>query len=416
MNFRNNFLAFFLFTLAARATEQGYFEKFYKPGPLQQSLVAQTTKSSKPQTTDTSKSTGELNLDNPELGPPPASTDASISAGPFSNLVFGGTLDYRFIFPKDMPEGMFMIHVNELFLTTNIGDNISILAEQLLLTNELGTVVGQDHGFVYATISNLDFLPTGTAIRIGRLRLKYGIDAKLDGPANPLRTPEYRTIGLLSDRAIEAAGYFDFLEYTVAVSMGADYILKDVTAQDGSTGTMKVDANNRTHPLAARVGTDFKGSSPNVGLSYYTGMNYKVLSQDGFQAGEGMIFGGFIDQRFLVSKERESVDVRWGISKFKFAGEYTFGSDSDPYGRRRVEAYYFRTDYNFVPQKWVAQIQYDSFYDGSIESPRFGSIGLGLTYYFTDQSWIRAFYQAKENIFKSSDGASVAGTQLLLAF
>jgi hypothetical protein len=412
----------FLFGGSSMATrpEQGYFDRFYRPGSLQKSLLAQNTLNKKdltplvplPSNTATNPDSG-LSLDTPALGPPP--TETGLTAGPFTNLVFGGALDYRFIFPKDMPSGMFMIHVNELFLTTNVGDNISILAEQLLVTSDLGSTVGQDHGFVYATISNLSFLPNGTAIRIGRMRLKYGIDAKLDAPANPLRTMEYRTIGLISDRAIEIAGFFSFLEYSAAVSMGPDFILKNVTTQDGSSASIKTDADNRNHPFIGRVGSDFKGNAPNFGLSYYNGKNYRVLSQDMYQAGDTMIFGGFVDQHFLVQKERESLDLRWGIWKLKFSSEYTMGTDTDSSGQRGIEAYYFRTDYNIVPQKFIAQLQYDVFHDGFV-STRVGAAGLGLTYYLTDSSWIRGFYQTDDKIFSGGSLSSVAGTQFLLAF
>jgi hypothetical protein len=407
----------------ALTPERGYFERFYRPGPLQQVLLAQARsnkESSEAPVVSADKPVrpaGELGFDNPDLGAPPSSSDQGISAGPFQNLTFGGTLDYRFLFPKEMSEGMFMIHVNEVFLTTNIGDHISVLAEQLLLTSDLSTAVGQDHGFVYVIISNLSFLPAGTAFRIGRMRLKYGIDAKLDAPANPLRTMEYRTLGVISDRAIEVAGYLDFIEYTAAVSMGPDYITKDIKTLDGSVASVKTASENKTHPFIARVGTDFKGTAPNLGFSYYTGKNYKVLSQDAFQAGGTMIFGGFVDERSLVYKERQSVDFRWSFQKLRFSGEYTAGSDSDSDGRRRIEAYYFRTDYTITPQKLTAQIQYDSFYDGTVTSPRFGSIGPGLTYYVTDQTWIRGFFESNEKILNgNSSGGSVAGTQFLVAF
>jgi hypothetical protein len=199
--------------------------------------------------------------------------------------------------------------------------------------------------------------------------------------------------------------------------MGPDFVLKDVTTQDGTTGKIKVDANNRTHPFVGRIGTDFKGTTPNLGLSYYTGQNYRVVSQDMFQADETMVFGGFVDQHSLVSKERESADLRWGIWKLKFAAEYTTGTDSDSAGRRKIQAYYFRTDYSIQPQKLIAQVQYDSFNDGLASSPKFGAVGLGLTYFVTDASWVRAFYQADErNFVADAKGGSVAGTQFLLAF
>ena len=408
---------------AISAPSDSYSDKTKKPGFLQNGLLAQTSSGKKiaekngESTAETGAPKAALGFEAPDLGPPPSGTDKGLTAGPFSNIVFGGALDYRFVFPKEMPEGMFMVHVNELFITTNIGDHISVLAEQLLLTSELGTVVGQDHGFVYATFSNLSFLPNGTAIRVGRMRLKYGIDAKLDAPANPLRTMEYRTIGLISDRAIEVAGYFGFVEYTAAVSMGPDFVLKNVTTQDGSVGTIKSPAENRNHPITLRIGTEFSGNEPNVGLSYYRGDNYKVTSQDSFQAGDTMVFGGFLDEHALVSKERGSFDLRWNIAKLKFAAEYTVGGDTDSAGRKRIEAYYFRTDYAILPQKIVAQIQYDSFSDGVSSSARFGAVGLGLTYFLNDSSWVRAFYQGNEKIFAgNSNGGSVAGSQFLLAF
>jgi hypothetical protein len=316
-----------------------------------------------------------------------------------------------------MNNGMFMIHVNELFVTTNIGDHISVLAEQLLLTSDLATAVGQDHGFVYVTLSTLPFLLDGMAIRIGRMRLKYGIDAKLDGPANPLRTPEYRTLGLLSDRAIELAGYAGPIEYVAAVSMGPDFVLRDVSSPDGGVaGSIKVDAANQSRPVLIRVGSDLKGGLPNLGLSYYSGKNYAVLAQDGFQASDLMLFGGFMDQHRLVNKKRESIDARWDVSKFKFSGEYTAGTDTEPSARRNIRAYFFRTDINIQPQKLIAQLQYDRFSDGRGAQFDVGSPGLGLTYFLTDQSWIRGFSQLNEKILAGHGGSWLAGTQLVFAF
>jgi hypothetical protein len=397
-----------------------YFDHFYNPGPLQNYLVAQDATAKKTNAPPLSPPPPEnkgLNFESPDLGPPPANTDKGLTVGPLSNVVFGGTLDYRFLFPKEMPEGMFMIHVNELFVTTNIGDHISVLAEQLLLTSDLGTSVGQDHGFAYVTLSNLPFLLDGMAIRIGRLRMKYGIDAKLDAPANPLRTPEYRTLGLLSDRAIELAGYAGPIEYVAAVSMGPDFVLRDVASPDGSVaGSIKVDSENRSHPVLLRVGTDLKGGSPNFGLSYYSGVNYAVQAQDGFQAGDEMLFGGFVDQHRLVRKKRGSIDARWDIWKLKFSGEYTLGTDSESFTRRNVRAYFFRTDLNIKPQKLILQLQYDRFSDGRGSQFDIGSVGAGLTYYLTDQSWIRGFSQLNEKIFSGHGGSSLAGTQLVFAF
>lgn len=364
---------------------------------------------------------GTLDLDAANLAPPPAQGGAAaagsgLSAGPFSNIVFGGTLDYRFLFPKDMPEGMFMIHVNELFLTTNIGDHLSILAEQLLLTSDLGTTVGQDHGFVYVTISNLPVLPDGTAFRIGRLRMRYGIDSKLDGPANPLRTPEYRTIGTLSDRALEMAGYIGPIEYAAAVTQGPDFLLRYAVAANGELiGPIKTDAMNSSHPLFVRLGTDFKGATPNFGVSGFYGKGYPVLANDGFQAGDTMLFGGAIEQTRLVLKERISVDGRWNVWRLKLAGEYTAGRDRDG-GEKTVQAWYARADLSVVPQRLTTQLQYDRFDDGRPSSQTMGSLGIGITAPITEESWLRLIGQGNEKLLVGRKGSWLAGSQLLFAF
>ena len=62
-----------------------------------------------------------------------------------------------------------MIHVNELVVSANVTDNISLLLEQLLPTSELISLVGDDHGFATALVSNLPYLPAGTALKIGRI-------------------------------------------------------------------------------------------------------------------------------------------------------------------------------------------------------------------------------------------------------
>ena len=358
---------------------------------------------------------GGLSLDDPDLGAAPGG--ASAGGGGAGNIVVGGTLDYRVLVPSDMTTGMFEIHVNELFVTTNIGDHIAILAEQLLLTSELGTSAGQDHGFVYATFSELPFLAKGMAIRVGRMRLRYGIDAKLDGPANPLRVPEYRTLGVVSDRALEVSGYYGPIEYVAAVAMGPDFVLADaVGVDDAVIGTIKVPSDAGFHPLYARVGTDFESTRPNLGLSGFYGDTYPVLAAPGFQAGDAMLFGGFLDQHRVIRKARAAIDLRWNWQKLKFAGEYTIGRDRDDTGRSTVQAYYARADYALRPQKMTLQLQYDRFDDGRPASRAVGAVGAAFTYNLTDSGWLRTFAQANQRLVVDQDAPWLAGTQLLLAF
>lgn len=362
---------------------------------------------------------GGLNLDTPQLGSPPAGSGgggAAPGAGT-GGIVFGGTLDYRFLFPKEMPKGMYMIHVNELFITTNIGDHISILAEQLLVTSETTSSVGLDHGFVYAIFSNLPILPAGSAIRVGRMRLRYGIDAKLDAPANPLRTPEYRTIGILSDRAVELSGYFGSFDYVAAISMGPDFELREVVGPTGQiAGTIKAPTDPSFHPIFLRLGTNFSGRLPNLGISGYYGDTYPVLAADGFQAGDSMLFGGFLDQSRQIRKERLSLDARWDYWKLKLAGEVTIGRDREDTRKLMVQAYFARADLAIQPQKWTAQLQYDYFNDGRPETPNIGAGSAALTYNLTDESWLRAFAQGNQRLLRGENAAWMLGTQILMAF
>ena len=356
-----------------------------------------------------------LALDSPDLAAPPA---ASGSAEPGAGgIVVGGTLDYRVFVPSDMTPGMYEIHVNELFVTTNIGDHIAILAEQLLLTSELGSQVGQDHGFVYATFSELPRLPTGMALRIGRMRLRYGIDAKLDAPANPLRTPEYRTLGVLSDRAFEVSGFYGRLDYVAAIAMGPDFVAVDVAGPDGAVvGSIVAPYSTARHPIYVRVGTDFTSRLPNIGLSGFYGDTYPVLAADGFQAGDAMLFGGVLDQHRVIRKARASVDVRWSWRKLKLAGEYTVGRDREAGPDPTVQAEYVRADYTIKPQRMAVQLQYDRFADGRPGTAAIGSAGASFTYNLTEASWLRIFAQANQRIFLGEDVAWLAGSQLLMAF
>lgn len=396
-----------------------YMERYYHPAWLQRAAVAAANGSPIPSPVATTPlpppppAEGGLDLDAPSLAPPPGE---GLSVGPLSNLVFGGTLDYRFLFPKEMPEGMFAVHVNELFLTTNIGDHVTVLAGQLLVTDDLGTPVGQDHGFVYVTVSNLKFLPPGMAIRVGRMRLKYGIDARLDAPANPLRTPEYRTLGQLSDRAIELAGFVGPIDYVVSVSQGPTSVLVDVVGAAGTpAGSIVVDAENMSRPVQARVGTNFRGGVPNFGLSGYYGKNYEVRALDGFQGGEEMLFGGEIDRHTLILKQRASADARWDVWKLRFAGEYTLGRDLTDAGEPEatVQAFYGRADVNLVPRRLAMQIQYDRFDDG-YQAP-VDTASLSVTGFINDESWIRAFAQVNPSTV-ASGGGWLAGSQFLVAF
>ena len=148
----------------------------------------------------------EFDFDSPNLDKSAPATDkkSDISIGEFGGLNLGLLFDIRYMAVGDNAPGT-VIHVNELNITGNIGDNISILAEQLLptsLQSGLEDQIGDDHGFVYAIFSNISFMPQGTAFKIGRFRFKWGIDAVLDGPTNPIYPLTRKNLGFITDREL----------------------------------------------------------------------------------------------------------------------------------------------------------------------------------------------------------------------
>lgn len=318
-----------------------------------------------------------LQLESPTLAPPPALP----SVGPFSNLNIGGTLDYRLLIPTNGDSPSLGIHVNELFITTNIGDNVTILAEQLLLTSDLETVVGQDHGFVYAIFTNLPGLPSDLALKVGRLRFRYGIDAVSDAPANPARNLVYKNLGFISDKGIEVSGYYKDVDYAVAVLMGPDFIVS------GPMGGIKEPSENMNRPVAIRVGYE----SPwdlKVGLSGFWGKAYPFVNDPSFDM-DDMLTNGYLDRSRLVLKRRASLDLRYAIGRWDVAGEITIGRERDAGEAIDVRGYYARLDYLVIPQKLTALLQYDLWRDGLVRTRDDGVITAGLSYTPLDQVTLR---------------------------
>ncbi|MFZ5862501.1 MAG: hypothetical protein ACOYXR_06675 [Nitrospirota bacterium] len=320
---------------------------------------------------------GGLQLESPTLAPPPAPP----SVGPFSNLNIGGTLDYRFLIPTNGDSPSLGIHVNELFLTTNIGDNVSILAEQLLLTSDLETVVGQDHGFVYAIVTNLPGLPSDLALKVGRLRFRYGIDAVSDAAANPARNLVYKNLGFISDKGIEVSGYYRDIDYSAAVLMGPEFIT------DGTMGGIKTPSENMNRPVVIRVGYE----SPwdlKIGLSGFWGKAYRFENGATYDM-DDMLTNGFFDRSRLVLKRRGSLDLRYAIGRWDVAGEVTIGRERDGDEAIDVRGYYARLDYRVIPQKLTALLQYDLWRDGLVRTRDDGVITVGLSYTPLDQVTLR---------------------------
>lgn len=404
---------------------QPTFGKNYEGGVLQGWVVAQAKTPAQAKSSSTAPvaapaEAGGLNLEAPALEAKPPSE--GITAGPFTNLNFGGALDMRLYLPRPggptdshLGFGYFDIHVSELFLTTNIGDHISVLAEQLLVTAPMGSTVGQDHGFVYAIFSSIPGLPENIAIKAGRMRFRFGIDAKLDSPANVLRTPVYKTLGMITDKGIEISGYTGPVEWSLGVANGFDSVNEEVIATSGEKVMVMRDVRNGSKPLFARIGveaTDWLA----LGFSGFTGNAYPVTSHYGF-AMHDMVFNGHTDDSRFIYKNRGAADAKLRLSSsVDLSGEYAFGNDRDMGQNYKVWSGYGRLDWRFVPQKWSAQLQYEYFSDGrnpavvdGMSYEDTGTIGAGLTYFMTDQSWIRAAWLMDDRgIFRSRGGDSHA--------
>ncbi|MEZ4815729.1 MAG: hypothetical protein R3A80_11060 [Bdellovibrionota bacterium] len=404
---------------------QPSFGKNYEAGLIQKFIVAQNSTQTKKQTEEKTES---LNFESPDLTP--KEENGSLAFGPINNLNFGGALDMRAYFPQmsgpteeDMGFGAFDIHVAELFLTTNIGDHISILAEQLLVTSKMGDTVGQDHGFVYAIFSSIPGLPEDIAIKIGRLRNRFGIDARLDSPANPLRSPVYKTIGSITDKSLEMSGTLGPVEFSAAVLNGADTLKAPVTTTvPGVTADVAVKARNGSKPVVARLSID-PFDSFSLGVSGYTGRDYPVYSHYGLTM-DDLLFNGHTDRGTLVYKNRAAIDARISLSSnIDFYAEYMMGTDRQGGKTFDVSSIYGRLNYRFVPQKWTLQLQYELFNDGrdvvftnGSAYNDSGNFGASLTFYINDQALIRiAGLVDDRSLFRNNNDDSKAPEYLGIA-
>lgn len=349
-----------------------------------------------------------LKLDEPALAPPPKGEAPSL--GPFSNINIGGLLDYRYIpGPRTVSTGsaFLVIHVNELFISTNIGENISILAEQLLITSGRESEVGQDHGFVFATFTNLPFLPSELSFRIGRFRFRYGIDAVSDSAINPVRTLPYKSIGFIADRGLELSGYWRWFDLSAAVLNGPDEKVIDIP---NTPAQARVGSGNKNRPLALRLGINIP-EGPQMGFSYFDGKSNPVLNLRGFDP-DTMIFNATLKEDTLILKRRYSVDAKYSIWRLDFAGELTLGTDKFVGIERDVEGYYFRTDVTILPRKFKWLFQYDLWRDDDPTSIDDGALSTAATVNITEESLMRAAY-----LLNLGDlGTYALILQLLLAF
>lgn len=351
-----------------------------------------------------------FDFDSPNLDKPQEMKNTNdVSLGSFGGLNLGVLFDVRYMAIEGNSPGT-IVHVNELNITGNIGDNISILAEQLLPTSRLSGIedqVGDDHGFVYAIFSNLPLLPSGTAFKIGRFRFKWGIDAVLDAPTNPIYPLTRKNLGFISDKGIELAGFFGDLDYTLGLADGPEYVEEVVEDSGGAPiGVINKSVRNNSLPLFLRVSTKF--SSSKIGISYFDGNSWaytNFMSPMPNASKRARHPGGMADRSMLYYRKHGAIDylVKW--EKFDLALEYSQGVDQDSnmnltYNTR---GYFSRLDYNIKPQSLSLQLQYDQYSDGRPGVKDEKSLSAGLQYFIHDQAFIRVGFMYNRLGLSSSD-------------
>ncbi|MEK7298748.1 MAG: hypothetical protein AAB066_02545 [Candidatus Margulisiibacteriota bacterium] len=350
-----------------------------------------------------------LDLENPDIGR--SATPETVSAGPIQNINFGGAFDARFLVPSG-EKGRLLLHVSELVLTATIGDNISILAEQLLQTDDLVSVVGQDHGFAYAIFSNYPFFPEGFSVKVGRFRAKWGYDARSDSASNMIQSLAIRSVGQITDLGIEVSGYLaQSVDFNIALQNGPNTLFIDTTDGTGGTIQAKNMAENPRNSYFARLYNELS-SNLGVGVSYFSGNSYSWRNGLGFSH-ETMQVYGTLDRSQLVGIQRYAIDAALKVGKWTFNGEFGFGSDTGPGAERQVQAYMGRLDYDFVPGVFSGMLQIDYIHDGDsgTEDQPIGSIE--GTVRLTDTSVLRPFYIRG---LRSGTQGQLMGIQLLLSF
>ena len=360
----------------------------------------------------------------------------------FGNLVFGGALDIRRITRGQdlVPDGSnwntgtTLIHVAEFVVTTNVGDHVSVLGEQLLTTSPLGTPVADDHGFIYAILTGLPVLPKGAALKIGRFRHAFGIDTKSDAAANPLYNLVRKNIGFVTDRGLQLNGYVGPVAYVLSLADGPDS-LRTVTGgtvesgirigPHGSGGGILKPIQNNSPPVFLHVnGTpSLLGKRIWFGGSYFDGNSYPFNPNN-----------GDVNPSTLFYKRRFGLATKFKIWRLDLAAEWVRGTDTyllkyaqTPIKGDRtatVEGYYLHAEIPLTETIDV-RLKYDVWnpntekyntlsFNRTRDAQPWTTLGGALTWHFTEGALARLVYQVN-NIEKSTRNATIV-PQLLVEF
>ncbi|MBI5743582.1 MAG: hypothetical protein HY952_03450 [Elusimicrobia bacterium] len=372
----------------------------------------------------TATASAQFNFDSPSLGEETPAKEAKAAAAPgaVSNISFGGLFDVRYMALGGNAPGA-MVHVDELVVTANIGDNISILAEHLLPTSRLAgadDIIQDDHGFVFALFSNIPYTPQGTAFKIGRFRFKWGIDAVLDSPSNMLYPLTKKNLGFITDRGLELSGFWGPVDYSAGLADGPEFV--DNMVMDGAgneLGTVRRNVKNNSLPLLARLSTNVDFSRIlRLGTSYFDGVSWPYINDMTRMPGMGArteMPGGMPDTTQLVYKQKWAADstVKW--KRLDLQAEYSQGKDRFTDGTKaHTRGCFGRLDYAFMPGKLLAQAQYDRFDDGLPLTKDEQAAGAGVQIFIHNQAFIRLGYIL--NRMAGSSRPNVGFTQFYLPF
>ena len=359
------------------------------------------------------------------------------------NLVFGGALDIRRITPgtdlvpdnNSWSTGTTLIHVAELVVTTSVGEHVSLLGEQLLMTSLLGTQVADDHGFIYGILTGLPVLPKGAALKVGRFRHTFGIDTKSDAASNPLYNLVRKNIGFISDRGLQLNGYIGPVAYVLSLADGPDSlrIVTNDTVESGirigphgSGGGVLKPIENNSPPVFLHVnGTlSLLGKRIWLGGSYFDGNSYPFNPNS-----------GDVNPSTLSYKRRVGLATNFKIWRFDLAAEWVRGRDTrllkytqTPItGSNRtanVEGYYLHAEIPLTDTVDV-RLKYDIWnpdrkkystfnFNRTRDAQTWTTLGGALTWHFTEGALARIVYQMN-NVEKSTRSATIA-PQLLVEF
>ena len=360
----------------------------------------------------------------------------------FGNLVFGGALDIRRITRgtdlvpdgSNWNTGKTLIHVAEFVVTTNVGDHVSVLGEQLLTTSPLGTQVADDHGFIYAILTGLPVLPKGASLKIGRFRHAFGIDTKSDAASNPLYNLARKNIGFISDRGLQLNGYIGPVAYVASLADGPDSLrtVTDGTVESGiqigphgSGGGVLKPIRNNSPPVFLHVnGTlSLLGKRIWLGGSYFDGNSYPFNPNN-----------GDVDPSTLSYKRRFGLATNFKVWRLDFAAEWVRGTDTQLLKYTQglikddrtatVEGYYLHAeipltetiDIRLKYDVWNPDTEKYSTFDfsRSRDAQPWTTLGGALTWHFTEGVLARLVYQVN-NIEKPTRSATIV-PQLLVEF